>query len=431
MKFFGAQREENDLDQLQNNISLVFAFLAGILMVFLAFSDMILGLDPFIIKTKFLFAIPYLGGYWIMRKYGYHQLIIQFLIFIGLVLVSINYFYNDGYQGPTFYTIFIFVVGIGILIRGWQKIAWMLFAFIIYSTLFYGEINEWFIVTRYYTGLEILYYDHLVTIWLIGIFSFLGIHIFIKNYSDQNNRIKLVQAERELAMQELASLNTKKNRLIALLSHDLKNPIGMLGQTLDLVDKDAFEEGELELILKNLRNQSYHLSGMLNNTLNWVLAELEDKEPEKERVSIYKLTDEMKEGMLVQAVSKKQAIISPKTGIDQILEIEVSEIRIILKNLLDNAIKFTPVGGEIEFDLISSEKEITWNIKNEGKSIPPAEVINLFDFKVKTTYGTMREKGTGIGLPLCKKIADKLEMELEFSRTANGKNSFHLTKRLN
>jgi signal transduction histidine kinase len=431
MKFFGALWEENDLDQLQNNISLVFAFLAGILMIFLGFSDLMIGLDPFIIKTKFLFAIPYLGGYWIMRKYGFHQAVIQFLIFIGLILASINYFYNDGYQGPTFYTIFIFVVGIGILIRGWQKIAWMLFAFILYSALFYGEINEWFIVPRYYTGLENLYYDHLVTIWWTGLFSFLGIHIFLKNYRAQNNRIKLIQVERELALQELDSLNTKKNQLIALLSHDLKNPIGMLGQTLDLVDKDAFEGGELELILKNLRNQSYHLSGMLNNTLNWVLAELEDKELEMVSVSLYQLTNEMNEGMLSQAALKKQTIASGIIGTDQILEIEASEIRIILKNLLDNAIKFTPVGGEIEFDLISSEKKITWNIKNEGKPIPSAEVLKLFDFKVKTTYGTMREKGTGIGLPLCKKIADKLEMELEFSRTANGKNSYHLTKRLN
>jgi len=54
MKFFGAQGEENDLDQLQNNISLVFAFLAGILMIFLGFSDLMIGLDPFIVKTKFL-----------------------------------------------------------------------------------------------------------------------------------------------------------------------------------------------------------------------------------------------------------------------------------------------------------------------------------------------------------------------------------------
>jgi len=307
----------------------------------------------------------------------------------------------------------------------------MLFAFTLYSLIFYAEVVGMITVPSNYTGLENLFWDHLVTIWGTGLFSFLGIHIFLKNYLAQNKRLRIIQAEKELALQELATLNTKKNQLIALLSHDLKNPIGMLRQTLDLVDRGAFEEGEFQLILKNLRNQSYHLSGMLNNTLNWVLAELEDKELEMESLSLYQLTDEMLEGMMIQAVSKKQTIESEKTGEDQILEIEASEIRIILKNLLDNAIKFTPVGGEIGFNLIISSKEITWTIKNQGKPIPLPEESILFDFKVKTTFGTMREKGTGIGLPLCKKIADKLDMELGFYRTDDGKNSFFLTKRLN
>ncbi|MDG1278791.1 MAG: HAMP domain-containing sensor histidine kinase [Algoriphagus sp.] len=430
MRLFGTQDLDNNLDQLQNKISLLFALLAGFLMIFLGLSDLIIGLDPFIVKTKFLFAIPYLLGFWVMWKYGYFQPVIQLMIFIGLILVAINYVYNEGYQGPTFYTIFIFVVGIGILIKGWPKIALLLLTFMLYSLLFYGEVHGWFIVTQHYPDLESLYWDHLITIWWTGLFSFLGIQIFLRNYRSQNDSLRLIQTERELAMKELDSLNTKKNQLIALLSHDLKNPIGMLGQTLELADKGLFEEGEMEGILKNLKNQSYHLSGVLNNTLNWVLAELEDKELETETVSLYKFTDEMKDGMLSQAAVKNQTIEFKKSGNDLNIELEASEIRIILKNLLDNAIKFTPVGGEIEFELICSEKEVKWIVKNEGKEIPQKEEITLFDFKVKTTYGTMREKGTGIGLPLCKKIADKLAMELGFSRTDSGKNSFFLTKNL-
>ncbi|WP_075350439.1 sensor histidine kinase [Algoriphagus marinus] len=430
MRLFGTQDLGNNLDQLQNRISLLFALLAGFLMIFLGLSDLVIGLDPFIIKAKFFFAIPYLVGFWVMWRYGYFQQIIQVMIFVGLILVAINYINNEGYQGPTFYTIFIFIVGIGILIKGWPKIAWLLFTFMLYSLLFYGEVHGWFIVPQHYPDLESLYWDHLITIWWTGLFSFLGIQIFLKNYRAQNDSLRLIQIERELAMKELDSLNTKKNQLIALLSHDLKNPIGMLGQTLELADKGLFEEGEMEGILKNLKNQSYHLSGVLNNTLNWVLAELEDKELETEKVSLYKFTDEMKEGMLSQAVVKNQTIEFKKSGNDLNIELEASEIQIILKNLLDNAIKFTPVGGEIEFELICSEKEVKWIVKNEGKEIPQKEEITLFDFKVKTTYGTLREKGTGIGLPLCKKIADKLAMELGFSRTDSGKNSFFLTKNL-
>ena len=430
MRLFGTQDLGINLDQLQNRISLVFALLAGFLMIFLGISDLIMGLDPLIVKAKFFYSIPYLIGFWVMWKYGFYQPIIQFLIFIGLVLVAFNYVFNEGYRGPTLYTIFIFVVGIGILIKGWPKIAWLLITFTLYSLLFLGEVKGWFIVPSNYNDLESLYWDHLVTIWWTGLFSFLGIQIFLRNYRSQNDSLRLIQTERELAMKELDSLNTKKNQLIALLSHDLKNPIGMLGQTLDLVDKDAFEEGELELILRNLRNQSYHLSGMLNNTLNWVLSELEDKELEMEEISLYHFTDEMKEGMLVQATTKKQTISSRKFGEDQIIEIEAAEIRIILKNLLDNAIKFAPVNSEIYFDLSITNQEITWKIENDGKPIHLDEVENLFEFKVRTTFGTMREKGTGIGLPLCKKIADKLAMELGFSRTDTGKNIFYLTKKL-
>jgi signal transduction histidine kinase len=430
MRLFETQDLGDNLDQLQNRISLLFALLAGFLMIFLGVSDLIMGLDPFIIKAKFIYSIPYLAGFWIMRKYGYHQPVIQFLICAGLVLVAFNYVYNEGYQGPTLYTVFIFVVGIGILIKGWPKIAWLLIVFTLYTLLFYGEVQGWFLVPQNYSGLESLYWDHLVTIWWTGIFSFLGIQIFLRNYRSQTDSLRLIQAERELAMKELDSLNTKKNQLIALLSHDLKNPIGMLGQTLELADKGLFEEGEMEGILKNLKNQSYHLSAVLNNTLNWVLAELEDKELETEKVSIYKFTDEMKNGMLSQAAIKNQTIDFKKIGNDLNIELETSEIQIILKNLLDNAIKFTPVGGEIEFELICSEKNVKWIVKNEGKEIPEREVNTLFDFKVKTTYGTLREKGTGIGLPLCKKIADKLAMDLGYSRTETGKNSFYLTKNL-
>lgn len=431
MRFFGPREQGNNLDQLQNRISLVFSALGAALMVILSISDFFLGLGPTIIVTKFLFSFPYLIGFFVMRRYGYHHLVIQFLIFIGLILVAVNYFYNAGFRGPTFYTIFIFVVGVAILVKGWPKFVWMFFIFTLYSLLFYSEVAGLITVEYTYTGIDNLLWDHLITIWWSGLFAFLGIHIFLENYLKQNQNLNVIQAEKEHALQELESLNTKKNQLIALLSHDLKNPIGTLGQTLDLVDQDVFEPGELESILKSLKNQSYHLSSVLNNTLNWVLAELEEKKLETENLSLYKLTEDMKEGMYSQAISKNQKIYFNKFGADQVLDIEAAEIRIILKNLLDNAIKFTPIGGDIEFDLLSNQSEVKWIVRNEG--IPMLEEIQstLFDFKVKTTYGTMREKGTGIGLPLCKKIADKLEMELGFSRTEDGKNSFFLTKRLN
>ncbi len=420
------------LEDIQKKVALFIVLAVSGLLLFMVVADVILGLNPPLFQLiRFLGIIPFVLIFFVMKRFGYFRAGLIIFYVYALVLISFAYKYNDGFAGPVFFTLSIFLAFVSTVFNGWLKFVMLFLTFGLFSALYLFEVKGWLAVESNQIGINHPFFESFMIMFISGLFLFFSIHYWVDKFREKNNSLILIQAEKENALKELDSLNTKKNQLIALLSHDLRNPIGMLGQTLDLVDKDAFEEGELELILKNLRNQSYHLSGMLNNTLNWVLAELENKELEMEKISLYHLTNEMKGGMLVQSTSKNQTITCRIIGEDQILEIEAAEIRIILKNLLDNAIKFAPVGSEIYFDLNISNHEITWRIENEGKPIHQEDQANLFEFKVKTTFGTMREKGTGIGLPLCKKIADKLQMELDFSRTENGKNSFFLKKRLN
>lgn len=424
--------QETYLEDLQKKVSLFIVFSLASLLLLIGIADVIFGLNPPLFQIiRFLSSIPFWLGFLLLRKYGHFRLGLIILYVYGLILATLSYKFNDGLDGPVLFTLSIFLAFTSTVFNGWLKWLMLVITFVVFSSLFLFEINGWLVVASNQPGNNHYFLESFIVMCLSGLFSFYAIHYWVNKYREKNTLLLSLQAEKGRAFEELEELNTKKNQLIALLSHDLKNPIGMLGQTLDLVDKDAFEEGELELILKNLRNQSYHLSGMLNNTLNWVLAELQDKDLETQEVSLHRFTNEMKEGMMGQALVKKQTITSSEIGKDQTLEIEASEIRIILKNLLDNAIKFTPVGGKIEFDIASSAEQITWTIRNEGKPIPQYELETLFDFKVKTTFGTLREKGTGIGLPLCKKIADKLNMDLGFTRMDDERNSFHLTKSLN
>jgi two-component system, sensor histidine kinase and response regulator len=427
MRLFGTSDLGNNLNELQNRISLIFSFFAGILMIILGLSDWIMELDPLIIKAKLAYSIPFLAGFWVMRKYGHHQKIVQFLIFIGLILVSFNYTYNDGIKGPTFYTVFIFVVVIAILIKERLKLAWMLFSLVVYSVLFIAEVYGWIDVQLHYNEIQNLFWDHLVTIWWTGIFTFLGINVFIKNYRAQNKHLELIQAEKEFALQELAALNAKKNQLIALLSHDLKSPIGTLSTTLELVEKGDLEKDELEVVFKELKLQSFHLNKVLSNTLSWVMTEMDMTDFEMEKIQLGELNEEMKETMEGQAFRKNQTIETSLFGADQIMELETNEIKIILKNLLDNAIKFSPAGSVIDLNLYVTEKYLRWEVENIGKAIPKEKERDLFNFKVKTSYGTQHEKGTGIGLPLCKKIADQLGMMLGHE-DKEGKNVFFLQR---
>lgn len=428
-KFFGPFDQPGNLQQLQHRISEAFALLTGVLMIFLGVSDFAVGLSHFIVFAKLAFSLPFLIGYWVMRRYKSYDPVIHWMLAFGLFAICVNFFNNEGYKGPTTYTFFIFIVAITILTRGKMMYFWLITAHLIYSLLFYGEVVGWYIIDPQYINSENLFWDHWVTLLWTGLFVFFGIYIFVSKSRQQNEALKQIQKEKDLALAELESLNVKKNQLLAVLSHDLRSPIGTLSQTLELAEKDYLEKDELELIFSDLKSQSFHLNKVLNNTLDWVLAELEDRQPEITAIKPSDLLSEMKKIMQVQASRKQQEIITIEHGIDSPVAIELNEIKIILKNLLDNAIKFSPVGSKI--DLISKrmDNDLRWEVKNEWQDREELIDHDLFEFKVKTSFGTEREKGTGLGLPLCKKMAEKLEMKLGFE-TYNSHIIFFLSRKI-
>jgi two-component system, sensor histidine kinase and response regulator len=408
MFFLSSKDQVGDLDQLQKRMTEVFVFLSGVLLILLSFSDFFIGLDPFIIWVKVILAIPFLLGFVLMRKIGFHQPALNILYGLGLLVIILNYFYNDGYRGPTIYTVYIFVVANVILMKKWIRVVWLLITLTIYSLLFWGEISGKFFIESHYNGPWNLFEDHLITILWTSLFSFFGIYIFIQNYRIQNALMAKLQAEKDVANKELEELNSKKNQLIALLSHDLRSPIGVLNSTLELVDRQVLDKEDLETLLKELKDQSFHLNKILNNTLTWVMSELDEKEILKEQVSVFALTKEIAETMQVQAQRKEQEILVVFEGEDLVTDIESQEVKIILKNFLDNAIKFSPSRTKIDLSLKVNGKGIRWEVRNEGEEITEEIIKDLFEFKVRRSVGTSHEKGTGIGLPLCKRIAEKL-----------------------
>jgi len=115
--FFDSEGLQGDLVKLQDRSAEIFALLAGILMIVLGVSDFFIGLSSFIVIVKLSFAIPFLTGYWAMRKWGWHQQVIQMMLLFGLLIAAINYPNNEGFRGPTLYTVFIFSAVTAILIR--------------------------------------------------------------------------------------------------------------------------------------------------------------------------------------------------------------------------------------------------------------------------------------------------------------------------
>jgi two-component system, sensor histidine kinase and response regulator len=424
-RLLNMQDKPVSLEELQYRIAVIFVLLTFAAIVIFGFTDHLLGLNPILGKIRLVYGLVFAFLFVLMIKY--QRVFLAMNLMLGLILTFsfVNYYFNDGFQGPTIFNLFVFVVAISIFFKKPLNILWWSSAVLGYLLLFYFEIEGMIVVSKNYDSPQSLYWDNAISIFLCAIFIFIGIYFLIINYQKQQERLMMLQKENEKNLADLTSLNLKKNELIALLSHDLRGPISTLGATLELVDEGVLDENDLNLILPRLKSQSFQLSQVLNNTLAWVSAEMENTVTEKQPTDLAKLGEIMKETMEVQAQNKGQTIVFELIGANKTVLLESKEVKIILKNLMDNAIKFTKPGETIKLILKVENEKIRWEVKNPGELIAENLRASLFDFKVKSSLGTQKEKGTGIGLTLCKKIAESLEMRLGYL-TENQQNIFFL-----
>jgi signal transduction histidine kinase len=268
--------------------------------------------------------------------------------------------------------------------------------------------------------------DQIITMTWTSLFTLTIILLFIKSYRNQNLYMLQLQKEKELALSKLEALNDKKNQLLALLSHDLKTPVSSLNFTLELAEEGIINEKEMGQIIGNLKSQSFHLSKVLDNTLEWVINEMEGSDSDLTIVNPARLTEEMVEVMQFQATQKSQIVDVQIIGIPSEIDLSFKEVRIILKNFLDNAIKFSPKESTILVQVSQSLSALRWEVRNQGKPVNEADRPFLFELKAKKSVGTLREKGTGIGLSLCQKIASKHKWQIGYLYSEDGWNVFFL-----
>ncbi len=269
-KLLHLQDKPVSLEELQYRIAVIFVMLTFAAIVIFGFTDYLLGLNPILMKVRVVYALVFVGLFGLMIKY--QRIFLAMNLMLGLILTFsfINYYFNDGFQGPTIFNLFVFVVAIAIFFKKPLNLLWWSAAVLGYLFLFYLEIEGLIETSKNYDSPQSLYWDNAISIFLCAIFILIGIHFLIINYQKQQERLMRLQQENEKNLADLTSLNHKKNELIAILTHDLKAPISTLGATLDLVDDGVLDEYDLNLILPKLKSQSFQLSQVLNNTLAWI-----------------------------------------------------------------------------------------------------------------------------------------------------------------
>ena len=214
------------------------------------------------------------------------------------------------------------------------------------------------------------------------------------------------QQEMERRSEELERLNQVKDKFFSIISHDLRSPINALSGLLDLLDKGAVKPEELSRHIHELKSRFNHTRTLLNNLLDWTLLQMDKLSLQPTRIDLQKIVDENIQ--LLGSAPGKQIALHNNVPPNTIGFADSNTVNLVIRNLMTNAIKFTNDGGKVVIGLEDQENEWLIAVQDNGVGMNDEVLKILFDKTAPyTTRGTANEKGTGLGLILCKEFVEK------------------------
>ena len=214
---------------------------------------------------------------------------------------------------------------------------------------------------------------------------------------------------RKTRNEELTHLNKTKDRLLSIVSHDVKTPVGAMCQVLRGITDgyDGISDTDKRAQLMILRSSSEALHDRMDNIIQWVKQELASSTTTRIIFSIYELVDEciktQETSITMKSLKVNNEVPKYIMGFD-----DINVVRLVIQNLLGNAVKFSYPNGEIT---IKADHDIdrAWiSVADNGMGISEAKLEKIFNYMTSSDKGTGGETGTGIGLFVSKQFIDKI-----------------------
>ena len=218
---------------------------------------------------------------------------------------------------------------------------------------------------------------------------------------------------------ELSALNATKDKFFSIIAHDLKNPVisfrNIFSSYYEL--RNALSEEESSELIGSLKEASDNLYLLLEQLLSWARAQRGQIEFNPKMLNLKQITDNVLATQKGAAANKNINLIGDAATLDINLTADTDMITTIIRNLVSNAIKFTTEGGEVSVSCkatteVIAEKKDTgefWEISISDTGTGMTEEVKKKLFRIDCSHknlGTKGEKGTGLGLILCKEFAE-------------------------
>lgn len=252
-------------------------------------------------------------------------------------------------------------------------------------------------------------------VWIyfyVGCLSLLCILAFVFYYNNRHNRnarISLQQKNREIQHQtlQLRNLNSTKDKLFSIISHDLRSPVASLKALMEIVNTTGLSQEEFVEITKVLKRNLDSVYDDLDNLLLWAQTQLRGLTASRESIDLRQVADE-KINLFAEHAERKQLKIYNEVPDGLLVHADKNHIGLVFRNLLANAVKFNRTNGDIRITAKETEDECEVSITDSGVGIIESDLHKLFNPETHfTTSGTHQEKGMGIGLLLTKEFLEK------------------------
>jgi signal transduction histidine kinase len=241
-----------------------------------------------------------------------------------------------------------------------------------------------------------------------------------QNEEKEKRAAELISANKEL--KQLLQLNADKDLFISILAHDLKSPFHAILSLSELLSKNIrqYSTGEIENLANDINTSAQSTYTLLEDLLKWARAQSGKIPFEPQKLSFTGICKDILEIVNPNASAKNITVnYSESEQISIFADIDM--LKAVFRNLISNAIKFTDNGGLIYISAERNHANVTITVSDNGIGIEPENLDKLFDIsKIHTTKGTADEKGTGLGLLLCKEFVEKhggkIWVESEFGK---------------
>ena len=291
-----------------------------------------------------------------------------------------------------------------------------------YKVLFFS-FGITFVAMTLYEVLKTLFFpsimmfeSHLITILFSSIIAtIISYYVWEKQFLLQSDLLaehnKLIKKEEALKKSEvqLSELNSTKDKFFSIIAHDLRSPFhGIIGLSQLLKDNiKSLDDKTIEKYAGAINLSTQNTYKLLEKLLIWARLQRGEMPFNPEIINLYQISEEILHG-LRHTAGQKNIELNNDIPLNINLMADENMLGICIRNLISNAIKFTYENGKVQLRAFHKNDEVVISVSDNGTGMSENDIKNLFRIETSfTSIGTGHEKGSGLGLILCREFVEK------------------------